>query len=418
MYDVIVAGGGFAGFSAAVAAARQGQKVLLFDKGNSLGGAASNGLVMPFMHHETNVDGKPFYLNRGIFAEVKTALEAESDIIKRWSFHFHDEALKYIMNKIAIDAGVRLLYGVYLTGVDMDGDAIKSVTLAGVSGPLTLQAKYFIDATGDGLLSVLAGCDYQLGRESDSLCQPMTLCFRVANVDSALYNEQKGEINSLYKKLHAEGKFKNPREDVLAFLMPFEGIIHFNTTRVVRKNPTDPFEKTDAEIMAREQVFEMFAFLKENFSAFKNSQIISTAAEIGVRESRMIECDYRLTVDDLKNCAKFPDAIAAANYDIDIHNPEGAGTSHYFFEDGTWYTIPYRSIHPKEKKNLLVAGRCICSDHESQASYRIMPIVSSIGEAAGIAVSVAAQDNLPVADANIEKIQKIITETGGFTGLV
>ena len=157
---------------------------------------------------------------------------------------------------------------------------------------------------------------------------------------------------------------------------------------------------------------------KKNFSAFKNSSIISTASETGVRESRMIKGDYILTKDDLLACTKFHDAIAAANYDIDIHSPDGAGTSHYFFEEGTWYTIPYRSLHPIGMLNLLVAGRCISSDHESQASYRIMPIVCCIGEAAGIAVSVAKKAGTCVADADISEIQKIITETGGFIGLL
>ncbi|MBR5587033.1 MAG: FAD-dependent oxidoreductase [Clostridia bacterium] len=420
-YDLIVAGGGFAGVGAAIAAARQGLSVLLFDKGNCLGGAASNALVMPFMKHSTMLNGEKFFLSRGIFAEIKEKLEKMTDFdgdYYPYSYYFHDENLKLLLNRMAQEAGVNLLYGVYLSEVEQSGEKIDSVTLSGVSGKIKLEADYFIDATGDGNLAFLAGCEYMLGRENDNQCQPMTLCFRVANVDMDLYSEQKPLFNPIYKEAKEKGLFSNPREDVLSFKTLVDGVVHFNTTRVIRKNPTNPFDRTQAEIEAREQVFEIFDFLKKNFSAFKNSSIISTAAETGVRESRMIKGDYLLTKDDLLACKKFPDAIAAANYDIDIHSPDGAGTSHYFFEEGTWYTIPYRCLHPVGKENLLVAGRCISSDHDSQASYRIMPIVCTIGEAAGVAVAVAKKAGVGVGDADVSEIQKIITQTGGFTGLL
>lgn len=414
-YDLIVAGGGFAGAAAAIAAARQGLKVLLFEKGNSLGGAAANGLVMPFMKHHTKLNGKQFFLSRGIFSEIKEEMEQAGGC--RSDFLFHDEALKLVLGRMAQKAGVSLLFGVYLTGVERKDGRINSLCLSGVGGTFTLHGDYYIDATGDGTLSALAGCPYQLGREEDNLCQPMTLCFRVANVDMDLFREQIPQINPLYQQLQREGKIKNPRENVLKFYTLIPGMIHFNTTRVIKKNPIDPFEKTQAELEAREQVFEIFSFLKEHFSAFRNSQIAATAGEIGVRESRMIIGDYVLNQQDLVDCVKFPDAIAAGNYDIDIHNPEGSGTSHYYFQDGTWYTIPYRCLHPKGMENLLTAGRCISSTHQAQASYRIMPIVCCIGEAAGIAVSVAKNQGVPVDQADISKIQHLITQAGGFTGL-
>lgn len=415
-YDLIVAGGGFAGTAAAIAAARQGLQVLLFDKGNALGGAANCNLVMPFMRHHTTVNQERFFLCRGIFAEIKHEMEVLGGCQNDRTFH--DEILKLVLNRMAKDAGVTLLFGVYLTGVKQENGSIQSLSLSGVSGSFSLSADSFIDATGDGALSVLAGCEAQLGRLPDHLCQPMTLCFRVANIDMDLFEKQAPEINPLYQKWQQEGKIKNPREDVLRFHTLIPGVLHFNTTRIVKKNPTDPFDKTEAEIEAREQVFEVFSFLKENFSAFAHSEICSTAAEIGVRESRMIAGRYQLTEEDLKNCVKFPDAIAAGNYDIDIHNPEGSGTSHYYFADGTWYTIPYRCLLPVGCSNLLVTGRCISATHEAQASIRIMPIVCCLGEAAGIGAAVAKKQNTTPDQADVTAIQRCITENGGFTGLL
>ena len=120
--------------------------------------------------------------------------------------------------------------------------------------------------------------------------------------------------------------------------------------------------------------------------------------EIGVRESRMIEGEYVLTQEDLMACTKFEDGVVCCNYDIDIHNPEGSGTSHYFFEDGEYYTIPYRCLIPRGSRNLLVAGRCISSTHEAQASYRIMPVCCCLGEAAGIAAARCGKENADVPD--------------------
>ena len=142
-----------------------------------------------------------------------------------------------------------------------------------------------------------------------------------------------------------------------------------------------------------------------------------TAAEIGVRESRMIVGDYVLTERDCRACTKFEDAIAACNYDIDIHNPEGSGTSHYYFPEGEYYTIPYRSLIPKTVNNMLVAGRCISSDHGAQASYRIMPTVCCIGEAAGCAIALAVKDNISVRDINVKKLQDLLTKNGAFIGI-
>ena len=126
----------------------------------------------------------------------------------------------------------------------------------------------------------------------------------------------------------------------------------------------------------------------------------------------MIDGLHILTGKELVECARFEDSIACGNYDIDIHNPDGAGTSHHYFEDGEYYQIPYRSLVPQEVSNLLVAGRCISADHEAQASIRIMPIVCCLGEAAGVAAAVAHNENTSAADADIKKIREILSENG------
>ena len=151
-------------------------------------------------------------------------------------------------------------------------------------------------------------------------------------------------------------------------------ILHLNTTRVIRHDPTDPFSLSDAELEGRRQVYEMFRFLKENAASCRDAELISIASHIGVRESRKLKGVHVLTADEIKQMVDFEDTIAVGNYEIDIHNPEGTGTTLYYFNGGEYYKIPYRSLLPKEYDNLLVAGRCLSATHEAHSAVRIMPI--------------------------------------------
>jgi hypothetical protein len=415
-YDLAVLGGGFAGVAAAISAARAGASVLLVEKSNCLGGAAVNCLVNPFMPNYTRTQDhqvvEKHSLSQGLFLEIVGELKKMGAAQGDPPFVFHEEYLKIVLNRMALGANVDLLFHSWLTDARADNGRIQSVTVHGKSGRLEITADYFIDATGDADLSVLAGCPHRLGREADGLCQPMTLCFRVGNVDIEKYKKARPMIDGLYQRMRAEGKIKNIREDVLIFPNLVGNVLHFNSTRIVKRNPVDVFDLTRAEIEVREQVFELFTFMKENIDGFQNSDLVMTAPEIGVRESRMIDGEYLLTGEDLMACTKFEDSIALGNYDIDIHNPEGSGTSHYYFPEGKYYTIPYRSLIPKGANNLLAAGRCISVTHEAQASISIMPIVCCLGEAAGTAVGVAVEDKAPLNKVDVKKLQQRLKDQG------
>ncbi len=413
-YDLAVIGGGFAGVAAALAAARAGAKVLIVEKSNCLGGAAVNCLVNPFMPYWTEMDGKRVDLSAGIFKEIHDRLEHHNAMSKE---SFLEEELKYILNEMVAEANIDLLFHAYIFKVEKCDEHIASIVVATKSGEMQVEANYFIDATGDAQLAYLAGCPTVLGRESDHLCQPMTLCFRLGNVDVDKFYKSRERLKIAHAESLAAGELINPRENILVFKTPIHNVLHFNTTRVVRKNPTSPEEVTEAEVLARRQVYEIYEFMKKHADGLENSFLMMTAAEIGVRESRMIVGDYVLTEQDCRNCVKFDDGIAACNYDIDIHNPEGTGTSHYYFPAGEYYTIPYRSLIPKSAENLLVAGRCISSDHGAQASYRIMPVVCCIGEAAGSAVGLAVKQNCTVREIDVKELQNELKRNGAYIGV-
>ena len=411
-YDLIVVGGGLTGVAAAVSAAREGASVLLVEASGCLGGAISVNLVYPFMRYWTK-DPETEQIRRlsdGIFTEMRQRQEKYIPPLN--NTRFNPDSFMLVLDEMCVEAGVQVLFHATLCGANVEGRQIKSILLATKAGLMEASAASYIDATGDGDLMAFAGCDFQLGREADGLCQPMTTIFRMSNVDVEGYKADRPRIQALYKQLKAEGKIQNPREDILVFFGPGEGIVHFNTTRVVKLDPTDPFDVSRAEMEGRRQIFEMYTFLKENCPAFKDAAICSTAVSIGVRESRKLKGEHILTAEELKTCTRFADSIALGNYDIDIHNPEGAGTSHYYFPDGEYYTIPYRSLLPRELDNLLVAGRCISATHEAQASVRIMPICATLGEAAGIAAAVAKQTGKTVHDVDVSLVQAKLREKG------
>ena len=422
-WDLIVVGAGLTGVAAAVSARRQGMEVLLIEKAGFLGGAPATCLINPFMPYCTKVEDGKLALSQGFFAELQGLLRevggyvGGTNTLAEGSRHeeLHEEYVKLALDRLIVREGVQPLFHAYLCGVEKEEDTIQAVQVATKCGVLRFEAKYFVDCTGDADLAVMAGCPFHLGRE-DGLCQPMTLCFRIGNIDIPTFDKNRPLMQKLYKQFQAEGKIKNPRENVLLFYTHVDGMLHFNTTRVVKLDPTNPFDVTNAEMMAREQMFELYYFLRDNIPGCEKSQLLYSAGEIGVRESRMIDGEYLLNQDDLVNCVKFEDRIAAGNYDIDIHNTEGTGTSHYYFSQGTWYTIPYRSLLPKKINNLLVAGRCISTTHEAQASIRIMPIVATLGHAAGVAAGLANKAGVGVKDIDVKQLQNQLEAEGAFIG--
>ncbi len=411
-YDVIVAGGGFAGIGAAVAAARQGVSVLLVEKNGYLSGSAAMSYVNPFMSQfkipDVTGGERKNPVNAGIFEEIRQELKSLGALHEN-ERAFNMEILKIIMDRITKGAGVDVLFHAYITECAVEDEKIKSLTLSCRGDRYEVSADYFVDATGDANLSYMAGCDYRLGRDADNLCQPMTLCFRLGGVDTDTLWEKIKSVQSIWKEKLEKGELLNPRENILVFNLIENGVVHLNTTRVVKKNPVDIIGLTEAEMLAREQMMEFLNFAREHIPGCENAQLVASAPEIGVRESRMIDGEYTVKVEDFFECVQFEDSIARGAYPVDIHSPDGTGTLIRHIPVGKYYTIPYRSLIPKKLKNTLVAGRCISTTHEAQSAYRIMPICCSIGEGAGIALSFAVKEKLDdVRKVDIAKVHSVM----------
>ncbi len=382
-YDVVVIGSGPGGISAALACAEEGAKTLLIERYGFLGGMATAGLVNPFMSYKL----KGRKLTSQIFNELINQMEAKGALDKKERI-FDDEIMKFVLDEMTHDYGVDILLHSLFVAPELNGNHIDAIYTEGKSGRLKIGGKIFIDATGDGDLSSMAGVSYEYGRKEDGLCQPVTLCFRLGGIDPHLSkSELSAELNQIFDIAKENDEITQPRENVLIFATLHPGVWHFNTTRIVGINPLDPEGLTYSEVEGRRQIQELFQLFRKHSKACKNAYIQKIACQIGVRESRRIIGHYLLTEDDITTAQKFEDGIARTAYNIDIHNPAGSGTFFKHVPEGDYYEIPYRSIVPNGIDNLLLASRCISSTHEAHASLRIMPVVSGIGEAAGRAAA-------------------------------
>ena len=286
----------------------------------------------------------------------------------------------------------------------------------------------FIDATGDADLSYLSNVPFVMGRTQDNLCQPMSLMLIMKNVDMNKIREyiknnpEDFELDKTYtgeyvacsgffskvNEAKAKGEFNISRDRVLMFEHTQKDEALINMTRVTMFNGCDPFELSKAEILVRAQIKPIVNFLKKYIPGFENSYLKVSANQIGVRETRHIKGLYTLEEKDIVNQQRFYDGIALGAFPIDIHSPTGTEMQFVQLPKDNTYQIPYRSLVTKEVNNLLVCGRCISATHEAAASLRVTPTVMAIGEACGVAASLAIKNNCNIQEIDTNVLREIL----------
>jgi hypothetical protein len=249
----------------------------------------------------------------------------------------------------------------------------------------------------------------------------MTLMFRMVEFERAAFEgyvkehpDQWRGVHGLWdlvKKATAAGELELPREDMLFFATPHDREVSVNTTRVNRVLGIDVWDLTYAEWQGRKQMRQITTFFKKYVPGFEKSYMAQSGVNIGVRETRRVMGDYKLTADDVLSAKKFTDGIARCAYPIDIHSPEGQGTLLKRLPAGESYDIPLRCLLPQGVDGLLVAGRCISGSHEAHSSYRVMPVSMATGHAAGVCAALAAEQNklprsIPAADVQKELLRQ------------
>lgn len=402
--DVLVIGGGAAGIGAAVAAARQGARTMLVERYGSLGGLASNGLIILLL---TMDDGRGKQVVAGLCQEMVERLEArgaafyppkdewgsaDEGLVERYrryglvwgagphavrySVAYDPEEFKVESDRMVLDAGVDLRFHRWAVGVVRDAARVTHVLFESKAGREAIACSTVVDATGDADIALLAG--EPVAREE---VHPW-LWFRTAGVDI----EQ------------AEASAERPRYYRLS---GGDGYLHpwGSADRISRAiDATNPDDLTFAEVECRRLVREELDRLRGKAPGFQHAWLAGFAQTLGITESRRLEGRYILRREDM-DAAPFDDTIAVT----------GNWTKY-----GAIYNIPYRSLLAAGTENLLVAGRCISVDHRAHHATKEIPPAFATGEAAGVAAACALSEGVPAVDVDTRGVQRKLRAVGAY----
>jgi hypothetical protein len=414
--DVVVVGGGVAGVSAAIASARAGADTLLVERYGALGGNLTIGLLEASMSfHDRQgrqiIAGIPDEIIDRLKAAGGTVGHVVDDVGYAGTVTPYDpEELKMVCLEMTQEAGVRLLLHTWVVRAIRDGTRLRGIVIENKSGRQVIEAKTFVDCSGDADVAALAGAEFAKGRDGDGLTQPMSILFKLGNIDvtSVLdYVEgNPGEFKTWDRSLdrlrssrsihlwgfgriledgYASGALPFQRSEMHVQIDPERSEAIINATRFAGDG-TRTDELTRAEVALRRQVNALVAHLRASCPGFEKTYLMTTAMGVQVRETRRIIGIYTLTKEDVVSGTRFPDAVVVSGFPADLHSPDGKGMETHITQT---HQIPYRCLVPKEVDGLLVAGRCVSAVREALAAIRQTAPAMAMGQAAGTAAALS-----------------------------
>lgn len=419
-YDVVVCGGGPTGFIAAIAAARQGAKVALIEQYGFLGGMATAGIVAPlsvFTYSGEKVIG-------GIPWEFCERLQAMGGgLIEKplGNVAFEPELYKLCCQRMVLEAGIELYMHSYLSGCVCEEGNVRQVIIENKNGTEAIEAKVFIDCTGDADLAHMAHVPMQ-DLEGKPL-QPLSTYFVLSGVDTesevvkdAMHHNKQGVnchcLPIREKLIELKDKLGIPEFGGPWFCTTLQpGVVTVNMTRTAA-DACDNRDYTRAECELREQVFKMAKVLKENFEEFKNCYVSAVAVTAGVRETRRIKGVHTITGEEYVNAFHYEDSVSRGAHPIDIHVAKGPSQNVTFLEKPAY--VPYRAFIAEGFPNLLVAGRCLSADKTAFASLRVQASCMGMGQAVGVAAAQCCENGRSVLNADIDKLVTSLREMGAM----
>jgi hypothetical protein len=418
--DVLVCGGGPAGFCAAVAAARLGARTLLVEQMNCLGGIATAGghnhlcLYTAWGTDVRVVGGVAYEMARRV-------VDLGCGVMGRGNVDFELPGMKLALEQMAAEAKVELLYQTLFADAIVADGRVVGACIQNKSGRQAVLARRVVDATGDADVAASAGAPYEMGREGDGACQPATLMFTLGGVDWGRVCEfRKGDykLSHVWRAAREAGDMEPFQDQIMGWwwtpTRPDQ--VGVNFTHLVGVDCTRADSITAATIEGRRQAFHMIPVFRKYVPGMEGCHLVSTAALLGTRESRRIVGDVVLRDEDILRRREWDDAVCYGSFFIDVHNCTGPGmdAETYRPEKGFRYQIPYRCLLPKEVDNLLVAGRCISVTHRALGSTRVMPQCAALGQAAGTAAALSLEAGCPPRELAADGLQQRLREAGSI----
>jgi hypothetical protein len=435
-YDVIVIGGEPEGIAAAVSAARNGQRTLLVEHGDALGGLMTLG-GLNFL--DMNYGPEKELLTQGIFAEFFEEMGNAFDL---------EEAKEYFLQLVRKEENLDLLLKTSFVEPVMSGQTIIGVRLKENGQDAERSKIYYgariIDATVDADVAAAAGVSYTEGAEDygrKGELMGVTLVFRVKKVNWPfvfIYNNLMrllSKIKSDWGDPYAGAGWKvawgygqqaleyQPHNPNVRFRGPNlarqkDGTVLVNALLLFGVDGTDPVSRAESIRRGKEELPYIIEFMRESFPGFRRVELVDTAERLYVRETRHIMGEYRLTITDVLENRDHWDRIAHGSYPVDIQPtaPDNLGN---VIGKPAIYSIPFRCLVPLGVDNLLVAGRSASYDSLPHGSARVIPVGMATGEAAGVAAAYSIENGLGFREISRNKeavaaIQARLKEQGAY----
>jgi 2-polyprenyl-6-methoxyphenol hydroxylase-like FAD-dependent oxidoreductase len=414
--DVLVVGSGSAGATAAIAAAQAGASVTLIERYGFLGGTSTQVLDTFYGFYTPGKAARKVI--GGVPDQVVAELQKHGVMLIRPNTYgagngitYDPEILKVVWETLALQASVKILLHMFVVDALLEDDRVCGVVAVNKGGFVTLRAKVVIDASGDADVAARAGVPCE-GPNEGGPVQSLTTTFRLINVNVDRAKQvKKDELHQLMQAAIDSDDYRLPRKEGSVHITPLTGVMATNMTRVGDVDATDAVQLTSAEIEGRRQALEYFRFLRDKVPGYEHAALGGLSTQIGVRESRRIFGEYRLTRADVISARKFDDAIAQCGAPIEEHHA-GSDTRWEYLPEGETYGIPYRCLLPQKIDRLLVAGRCLSADHDAHASVRSMGQCMAMGQAAGVAAAIAAEESIGPRDVPIGLLQDRLRSIG------
>lgn len=448
--DVMVVGGGSAGIAAAVSAARNGASTILVDAGPTIGGELISGLPL-----NACLNARGDWVVGGVVRELLDRCDALGGLVppyfdwrSLWLVCVDPEIVKYVVMDMVQAAGVQLLLSTFAEEVVVEDGVINGVVVLNKLGRTLIRAGTYIDCSGDGALSVMAGASYEDGDGSGAY-QPVTMMFRMQGVETEplldfirrnphyaglgerpdlitmskrecaerLYEQGVPSVfldgkGDLIQRAIADGEMYPCGLLAICPISPARKEVSLNTTRLA------DLDATNAEVLSRalpqliEQVWQCVGFLRARVPGFESAVFSSLAPRIGIRETRRVMGLEVLQRDDVLTGRKRPaDGIGKGAHELDVH---GGGDNHRreMIRDGGDYDIPFGCLVPRDTRNLLVAGRCLSASREAHGSARVMGTCMAMGQAAGTAAAMRRETGVPVPEISVADLRDRLSAQG------